>query len=187
MTSFLSSTVVIKHLLDSYKTLPQSRIYIKEALGYLLDAAKIGGTIWCVGNGGSASQASHFAAEMIGIGVSAISLSDFSVNTALSNDFGYEEVFSKQLKVLGSVKDCLLAISTSGKSKNIIRALEVANEIGMNRILLTGGGKQDCIESKIISVPSGNTQRIQEVHLIILHHWFERLMEEIKNGGSAKM
>lgn len=139
-----------------------------------------GGTLFVCGNGGSASQSSHLAAELVGIGLRCISLcADQAVMTALSNDIFYEMVFARQLAVLGKPGDLLLVLSTGGKSNNILRALRVAEACGIKRIALTGnlGNLAAAVVEYPITVPSNNAQRIQEIHLMILHHWYEQLKE----------
>lgn len=142
-------------------------------------SVKNGGTIFLVGNGGSAADAQHSAAEFIGklgLGderepIRAISLTtDTSILTAISNDFGFEEVFARQLRALGKKGDILIAISTSGKSKNIFKAISAAEELGIEIILLTG---KKCNPSNslnnIIRVEGDNTPEIQAGHGTALH------------------
>lgn len=140
-----------------------------------------GGKILSCGNGGSAGDAQHFAAEMLNRyeserpSLPAIALStDTSTITAIANDYSYEEIFSKQIKALGQAGDILLAISTSGNSKNVVQAIQVAQQRQMQVIALTGrdGGVIASIlnETNIeLRVPSQSTARIQEVHLLIIH------------------
>jgi D-sedoheptulose 7-phosphate isomerase len=144
-----------------------------------------GGKILACGNGGSAADAQHFAAELVGrfererkeLGAIALT-TDSSILTAIGNDYGYDEVFSKQVRALGKPEDVLLAISTSGNSKNVILAIEAAQKIGMGIIAFTGrgGGKinqllshQNIQQSVHLCVPSERTARIQETHLLLLH------------------
>ena len=133
------------------------------------------------GNGGSAGDAQHFAAELVGRfererpGLPAISLAtDTSILTAVGNDYGYQQVFSKQVQALGQPGDVLLAISTSGNSGNVIAAIEAAHEKDMAVIALTGkgGGRIGAMLSDRdmhICVPHDRTARIQEVHLLVIH------------------
>jgi D-sedoheptulose 7-phosphate isomerase len=144
-----------------------------------------GGKILACGNGGSAADAQHFAAELVGrfererkeLGAIALT-TDSSILTAIGNDYGYDEVFSKQVRALGKPEDILLAISTSGNSKNVILAIEAAQKIGMGVIAFTGrgGGKinqllkeQNSLQNVHLCVPSERTARIQETHLLLLH------------------
>lgn len=137
--------------------------------------------ILACGNGGSAADSQHFAAEMVGRfekerpGLAAISLAtDTSLLTAIANDYDYDLVFSKQVRALGQPGDILLAISTSGNSANVVEAIHAAHERQMIVIALTGrdGGKIGEILSGDdiqLNVPSDRTARIQEVHLMLLH------------------
>ncbi|MEI7427063.1 MAG: phosphoheptose isomerase [Betaproteobacteria bacterium] len=140
-----------------------------------------GGKILACGNGGSAADAQHFAAELVGrfererkeLGAIALT-TDSSILTAIGNDYGYDEVFSKQVRALGKPEDVLLAISTSGNSKNVILAIEAAQKIGMGVIAFTGrgGGQISQLVSQPnihLCVPSERTARIQETHLLLLH------------------
>lgn len=139
------------------------------------------GKVLACGNGGSAADAQHFAAEMVGRfekerpGLAAISLAtDSSALTAIGNDYDFDMVFSKQVRALGHPSDLLLAISTSGNSANVIEAIYAAHERGMGVIALTGkdGGKISEIlapEDLLLNVPVGRTARIQEVHILLIH------------------
>lgn len=140
-----------------------------------------GGKILSCGNGGSAGDAQHFSAEMLNRfeterpSLPAIALStDTSTLTAIANDYSYEEIFAKQIKGLGQTGDVLLAISTSGHSKNVIQAIITAQQRGLSVVALTGrdGGATASLLSEAdieIRVPSQSTARIQEVHLLIIH------------------
>ena len=139
------------------------------------------GKILACGNGGSASDAQHFAAEMVGRfererpELPAISLAtDTSLLTAVANDYAFEQVFAKQVRALGSKGDVLLAISTSGNSPNVIAAVQAAQEREMRVVALTGkgGGKIGAMLDEFdihLCVPSERTARVQEVHLLTLH------------------
>ncbi len=152
------------------------------AAGRLLsDALLDDGKILSCGNGGSAADAQHFSSELLNRfererpGLPALALTtDSSTLTSISNDYSYEEIFSKQVRALGKSQDVLLAISTSGNSENVIRAVAAAHERGMRVVALTGcdGGRmadlfsEDDVE---IRVPATRTARIQEVHLVVIH------------------
>jgi len=139
------------------------------------------GKILACGNGGSAADAQHFAAEMVGRfekerpGLAAISLAtDSSALTAIGNDYDFDMVFSKQVRALGHQGDILLAISTSGNSANVIEAIYAAHERGMSVVALTGkdGGKIGELLSPDdlhLNVPTDRTARIQEVHILLIH------------------
>ncbi|CAN5389078.1 phosphoheptose isomerase [soil metagenome] len=154
---------------------------IADAVSALVGCITGGGKVLTCGNGGSAGDAQHFAAEFVGRfererpGLAAIALTtDSSIFTAISNDYGFEFIFSKQVQALGQPGDVLLAITTSGNSANVLAAVEAARAKEMTVIALTGhkGGKlRDLlIETDVhICVPHDRTARIQEVHLLVLH------------------
>lgn len=151
---------------------------IDHAFQIIQSCLSKGGKILICGNGGSASDAQHFAAELVGRfettrpGLAAIALStDTSILTAVANDFGYEQVFSRQVETLGKPDDCLVAISTSGNSANVVKAVASANALGMKSIGLLGntGGQLRRACSHAIVAPSNNTARIQECHILAIH------------------
>jgi D-sedoheptulose 7-phosphate isomerase len=146
----------------------------------LNDCFKKGGKILLCGNGGSAADAQHIAGELVvrlrsdskRKALPAIALTvNPSILTAASNDFGFERVFSRQVEALGKKGDCLLALSTSGESSNVNLAIKTARKIGMKTLALSGkkGGEMSRIADYSIIVPSSETQRIQEVHLLVGH------------------
>lgn len=152
------------------------------AAGRLMsDALLDDGKILSCGNGGSAADSQHFSSELLNRfemerpGLPAIALTtDSSTLTSISNDYAYEEIFSKQVRALGRPADVLLGISTSGNSENVIRALAAAHERGIRVVALTGrdGGRMSDLltEGDVeIRVPSSRTARIQEVHLLVIH------------------
>jgi D-sedoheptulose 7-phosphate isomerase len=141
-------------------------------------AIQMGGKVLFAGNGGSAADAQHLAAELVGkLGrdrpaLPAISLTtDTSNLTAIANDYGYDHVFERQVEALGQRGDVLIGISTSGNSANIIRALEAAGRQGLARVGLSGvsGGKMAGLCDHIICIPSDDTQKIQEGHIVVGH------------------
>ena len=154
---------------------------LSETGQLMADSLKNGGKILACGNGGSAGDAQHFSAELLNrfemerAPLAAVALTtDSSTLTSIANDYHYDEVFSKQVTGLGREGDVLLAISTSGNSPNVLRAIEAAHERGMKVVALTGknGGKMTSLlqDGDInLCVPSDSTARIQEVHLICLH------------------
>jgi D-sedoheptulose 7-phosphate isomerase len=154
---------------------------IARAAGVLTECLLGGGRILACGNGGSAADAQHFAAEMVGRfererpELPAISLStDTSILTAVANDYSFEQIFGKQVRALGGHGDVLLAISTSGNSGNVIAAIDAAREREMRVIALTGkgGGRvgRMLAEGDVhLCVPHDRTARIQEVHLLMIH------------------
>jgi len=160
------------------KTLPEA---VARGVIAMANCLRSGGKIMACGNGGSAADAQHFAAELIGRfererqELAAIALTtDSSILTAVGNDYSYEEIFSKQVRGLGKEGDILLGISTSGNSKNVVKAIEAAKKMGIKIIALTGngGGKiADLLDENDIHLcaPSTRTARIQETHLVLLH------------------
>lgn len=147
----------------------------------LADALRAGGKVLACGNGGSAADSQHFAAELLNrfererAPLAAVALTtDTSTLTSIANDYTYDQVFAKQVRALGRKGDVLLAISTSGNSSNVIEAMHVAREVGMRTVALTGnaGGKMARLVGPgdvEICVPHKVTARIQEVHLLVLH------------------
>ena len=170
---------------DSIKTKQAARDVlasdISHAIRLLVESLKSGHKILSCGNGGSAADAQHFSAELVcrfereRPGLPAIALTtDSSALTAISNDYSYTEIFARQVSALGQAGDILLAISTSGNSANVIRAIEVAHDKNMRIIALTGrdGGSMATRLNEHdveIRVPADNTARIQEVHLLTIH------------------
>lgn len=154
---------------------------VTEAARLILKTLKKSGTIYLCGNGGSAGQCQHFAAELTGRfqaarpGKPAVSLTtDTSALTSIANDFGFSEVFSRQIEALCSPKDLLIAISTSSTSENVIKAMHKASEdVKMKVIGLCGyrPDKEFCeLSDVLITIPKNvRTCRIQEIHLVILH------------------
>ena len=143
-----------------------------------IDCLKNGGKILLFGNGGSAADAQHLAAELVGRykisrkGLPAIALTtDSSALTSIGNDFGYEHIFDRQVEALANKGDVAIGISTSGKSINVINALKVASKLNCNTIGFSGqdGGEMNKICNINLSVPSEDTPRIQEIHILIGH------------------
>lgn len=155
------------------------------------NAIRTGGRILWAGNGGSAADCQHLAAELVGrfqcerIALPSIALTtDTSILTAVANDYGFEHVFARQVQALGRPGDVLIAISTSGNSRNILRALEEATRIGMYRVAWTGasGGTASEHSNLCLRVPSTNTARIQEAHILLGHILCERIEAEFKES-----
>lgn len=164
---------------------------LQRAADLLIDRLRSGGKVLVCGNGGSASDAQHFAAELTGRyerdrpGMPGIALTvDSSALTAISNDYGYEWVFAKQVEVLGRAGDVLVAISTSGHSPNVVRAMEAAQRKGLRVIALTGrdGGPMAAmlqpgdVELRAVST---RTARIQEMHILMLHSLCDAIDETL--------
>jgi D-sedoheptulose 7-phosphate isomerase len=151
---------------------------IQKIADLCINALKNGGKIIFCGNGGSAADSQHLATELVvrfkknRKAIPAISLTaNTSALTAIGNDYGYDKVFSRQLEALANKKDVLIAISTSGKAKNVVETVKKAKEIGVKTIALTGEAGKEFAKSCDLSVmvPSLNTARIQESHILIGH------------------
>lgn len=160
---------------------------IEEASKAIADAFSNGRKLILFGNGGSATDASHIAAEFVNRfkrerpGLPAISLNtDIAVITSIANDYDYSEIFARQLKTLSEEGDIVIAITTSGSSANVLKAVEVAKKRKLRLIVFTGekGGKLASKADFAFVVPSDNTPRIQEVH-ITLGHVLCQMVEEI--------
>ena len=174
-----------QHFLDSIAVKQEAEkilpIQIARAVVAMTECLLAGGKVMACGNGGSAADAQHFSAELIGRfererqELAAIALTtDTSILTAVGNDYSYDEIFSKQVRGLGKKGDILIGISTSGNSKNVVRAIEVGKKMGIKIIALTGngGGKITSLldgDDIHLCAPSTRTARIQETHLVLLH------------------
>jgi len=151
---------------------------LKRSIEIITNALKNGSKILICGNGGSAADAQHFAAEIVGRfklernGFPAIALTtDTSILTAIGNDYGFDNIFKRQVEALGKEGDVLVGISTSGNSENVIMAVEQAKKMGIYTIGLlgkSGGILKDIVDLSLV-VPSDNTPRIQECHLTMYH------------------
>ena len=165
---------------------------VTEAAGLIVSALKAGHRILVCGNGGSAADAQHFAAELIGrfeterAALPCVALTtDTSILTAMSNDYGYDSVFARQVSALGAPGDVLVGISTSGNSASVERALVEGRSKGMLLVALLGrdGGRIGKHEDVCrILVPSSRTSLIQQVHITILHAW-ARVIDEAFRGA----
>ena len=151
---------------------------ILKATGLIVNTLQNGNKVLLCGNGGSAADAQHIAAELTGRyksdrrGLPGIALTtDTSALTAISNDFGYDRVFDRQVEALANEGDLLIGISTSGNSENILSALSTAKEFGCQTLGLSGrnGGKMNELCAINLVVPSNDTPRIQEMHILIGH------------------
>jgi D-sedoheptulose 7-phosphate isomerase len=165
-------------VLDNFLNDPVQSEKIEKAAGLMADAIIHNGKIISCGNGGSHCDAMHFAEELTGRyrdnrrALPAIAISDVSHLSCVSNDFGYEYVFSRYIEGLGQPGDVLLGLSTSGNSENIIRAAEAAKAKGMKVIIMSGkdGGKLAGVADIEIRVPHfGYADRIQEIHIKVIH------------------
>jgi D-sedoheptulose 7-phosphate isomerase len=175
---------------DRIKDILLESIHVKEELlrigiGQIIEIAdliinclKKNGKVILFGNGGSASDSQHIAAELVGrfkkdrTALAAISLTtNTSVLTSLANDYGYDVVFSRQIEALGKKDDLVIGISTSGKAKNVINAIKQAKKMGLKTVILTGGdgGELAKVADVSLIVPSPITARIQEAHITVGH------------------
>ncbi len=169
---------------------------VAQAAELIAQALRAGGKLLICGNGGSAADAQHYATELVARlyqrerpAMAAIALTtDTSALTALANDYGFERVFSRQVEALGRPGDVLLGLSTSGNSPNVLAAMAEAKARGMKTVVFVGeGGKMAQSADVVLSVPSKNTMRIQEIHLA-LGHILCKLVEESVHpaDGSVK-
>jgi len=167
-----------RDVLDDFMNRPDCIDSIENAANLIVDAVHNGGKIISCGNGGSMCDAMHFAEELTGRyrenrkPIPALAISDSSHLSCVSNDFGYDQVFSRYIEALGKKGDVLLAISSSGNSKNAIEAIISAKKNDMKTIVLTGkgGGRMAEIGDIVINVPyHGFADRIQEIHIKVIH------------------
>tara|TARA_B100000035_G_C20872993_1_gene497084 strand:- start:232 stop:819 length:588 start_codon:yes stop_codon:yes gene_type:complete len=182
----MNKNIYDKYLFKTFeehsRVLNKSQIVLKKGIKLsseiIFKSLKKGGTIFWCGNGGSAADSQHIAAEFVGRfkknrkPLRSIALTtDSSVLTCVSNDYSFEEIFSRQINALGRKGDVLVAISTSGNSKNVKRALIEAHKMGIKTIGLlgkNGGSCKNYVDVPMI-IPSNNTARIQEIHILIEH------------------
>ena len=170
-----------KEITDVFAAIERDKSFqdrFNKVVESLIECYKNGGRIYFVGNGGSAADSQHLAAEFVSrlendrrpLPAEALT-ADTSVLTALGNDYGFDEVFARQVDAKIHRNDVLIAISTSGNSRNIIRALKLCKERGSSRVLLTGasGGEASKHCEYILNVPSNRTTTIQELHIVLGH------------------
>ena len=163
---------------EALKLLEKQSSTIAKIASLFIESLEAGGKIIFVGNGGSAADAQHLAAELVGRfrknrgALAALALTtDTSILTAIGNDFGFDEVFSRQIEAIAKDKDLLVGISTSGKSKNIIKAIEKAKTIGLKSIGFLGkdGGDIKGLVDVDLTISSDDTPSIQEMHTLAGH------------------
>ena len=172
----LSGAAHVRALLDALPSLDTDRL---DAWGVSLAAVLVGGgRLLCAGNGGSAAQAQHLTAELVGRyrddrpALSAIALhAETSSVTAIANDYGFDSVFSRQVQAHGRPGDVFLGLSTSGRSPNLLAAMEAARDGGLTVWALTGGGPNPMSElaDDVVAVPAPATATVQEVHQVAVH------------------
>jgi D-sedoheptulose 7-phosphate isomerase len=173
---------------EAFKFLEKESSGISEIARLFISAISRGGKIIFMGNGGSAADAQHLAAELIGRfkknrkALAAITLTaNTSTITAVGNDFGFENIFLRQIEALAGPKDLIVGISTSGNSVNIIKAIKKAKDIGIRTIGFLGkdGGKLKNIVDTFLLIPSSDTPRIQEMHILAGHIICEIVEQEL--------
>ncbi|MGH9971284.1 MAG: D-sedoheptulose-7-phosphate isomerase [Pyrinomonadaceae bacterium] len=188
MTKLLERS--LREHLETVQALLETRVGEIERTGEMICAAlRDGRKVLLCGNGGSAADAQHIAAELVGRyelqrrAWPAIALTtDTSALTALSNDYGYDDVFARQVEALAGDGDVLIALSTSGTSANVVKAVETARRLGCKTIALTGGAGEPLASlcDAVVSVPSPRTSRIQEAHITVGHLWCELVDATLK-------
>ncbi|MBS3820019.1 D-sedoheptulose 7-phosphate isomerase [bacterium] len=163
----------------------------RELVDICCDCLRAGKKIILFGNGGSAAQCQHFAAELVNkflkkrAAIPALSLTtDASALTSIGNDSSFDQVFSRQVEALGQEGDVALGISTSGNSPNVMEGLQTARHRGLTTAALTGkgGGKMAALPDFLLDVPSEKTPRIQELHLVILHLLAQEIEEKLSKS-----
>jgi D-sedoheptulose 7-phosphate isomerase len=173
----------LRDLSELLENLPERRI--EELVQLLQDVRDRGGTVFVFGNGGSATTASHFACDLLKgtarkgePSFRVMTLHDLATFTAYGNDIGYESVFAEPLKSLGRPGDIAIGISCSGNSENVLQAMDIAHELNMQAVGLTGfqGGKLKNRVDLCIIIPSEDMQHIEDAHQIILHAVFRELL-----------
>lgn len=178
----------LKNHVSLFEKISKNQISITDAEKIICDRIKSSHKILIAGNGGSAADAQHFAAELVGRfqknrrALPCIALTtDTSNITAIGNDFGFEQIFSRQVEALGNPGDVFIGISTSGNSANIIAAVEEARKRQMYTIGLLGrdgGVLKDKVDHAVV-IPHDVTARIQEAHIFILHYWADMIERSI--------
>ncbi len=186
--NIIEDSIQTKQLLMQSETLIQT---VEKVSSLMIEAFKNGGSVWFCGNGGSAADAQHIAAELSGryyfdrppLPSEALHVNT-SYLTAVANDYGYDKIYSRYISGLGKKGDVLVGISTSGNSENILNAFEAAKKKGLKIVAMTGesGGKMKDLSDFLLNVPSKDTPRIQESH-IMLGHIICGLVEETLFGN----
>jgi D-sedoheptulose 7-phosphate isomerase len=197
--------VADSNLADRFRTGVQASIATKQALlddldacvtvaQVLIDAYRAGRALFLFGNGGSAADAQHIAAEFLGryyLERRAVPAHALTVNTsaltAIANDYSFEQVFARQLEALGRAGDVAVGISTSGNAGNVVAGLRAARAMGVKTVALTGagGGKAKEVAEYWVGVPSDDTPRIQEAHIMIGHIWSELVEAALFGDGQG--
>ena len=203
LCSAILSSAIGEHM-QAFAALEEHAPVLAAIAARMVETLRMGGKILFCGNGGSAADAQHLAAELVGRfrqprrGLAALALTtDSSVMTSIANDFGYSEVFRRQVEALGAPGDMLIGLSTSGESENVCAAMAEARRMGLYGVALVGGkgGRLAEFAEMALSIASGSTARVQEAHLFCGHvlcelvecamieaHWMTRVMEEQQAG-----
>ena len=191
MSADLRSALVVRVLKDAaaaHERMTANVAPVVAVAEAITKSLKRGGAILVFGNGGSAADAQHFAAELLGRfekerkAYPAVALTtDTSALTAIGNDYGFDRVFARQLEALGKAGDVAIGITTSGNSPNVLRAIEAGNQRGLITVALTGrGGAVGSIATHHIAVEEARTARVQEVHATVLHAICELVEEDLQ-------
>lgn len=206
MSGELHGAADAARLEDRFRQRLQSSISAKTALladvgpctavaQVLIDAYRRGNSLFLFGNGGSAADAQHIAAEFLGrfyIERPSMAAHALTVNTsaltAIANDYSFDEIFARQLRGLARTGDVAVGISTSGNARNVVAGLEAANECGLTSVALTGsrGGRSREVATMWVGVPSDDTPRIQEAHITIGHIWSELVEDALFGNQTAE-
>ena len=188
----------LQETLDNCNKLLKDDQFIKlisKTADLITDAVKSGNKLMICGNGGSAADAQHIAGEFVcrfyidRKPMPAIALStDTSILTSISNDYSYDDIFSRQVMAIGKSGDVLLGISTSGSSMNVLKAFKVAKELNIKALLLTGNVEREIAKFSdiVIKAPSNDTPRIQEMHLVIEHIICEIVEKKINDQNFSR-
>lgn len=191
MSALHRNTTNLCRVLEGVGALDES---LRSAANGIAQRFRSGGKLLAAGNGGSAAQAQHLTAELVGRlrpsrerrGLPAVALNvDTSALTAVGNDYGFDQVFSRQVEAIGRPADVLLVLSTSGASENLVRAVDVANATGIMTVGLLGSGTRPLHERcvHVLAVPSTDTATIQECHLVLVHALVEEIEDALAAGG----
>jgi D-sedoheptulose 7-phosphate isomerase len=182
---------ILNEAVESFSRLPQLAGALRAAADLVISALRGGNRVFFCGNGGSAADSQHLAAELLGkfllerAPLPAIALTvDTSALTAIGNDYGYDQVFARQLRGLGRAGDVIVGLSTSGKSRNVVEAFVAAREIGIVTIGLTGEGESamTSVSDLAVRVPATSTPRIQEMHIAFGHALCQLVEAEVSSG-----
>jgi D-sedoheptulose 7-phosphate isomerase len=193
------TTDALRRSLEEHQAVARELTAALASIERLGDAVRAvlagGGRILAFGNGGSAAEAQHLAAELIGrakadrIPLPAIALAaDAAALSAIANDYGFPDVFARQVRALATRKDLVVGISTSGRSENVIRGLEAAHKARAKTALLTGadGARAAALADYAVVVPSAETARVQEMHLLVIHLLCEIVDEWAAEGNAPQ-